>query len=120
MVKGIKNNTFKYFFLGFTVLVVCILPELAQAADFDCIPVEIRQLHSRIHVKCERASSHGVQYFAVASDSSHRTKLFTSLATAALLSQKIFSVSYSLSTAANVPGCNSNCRWPNAFGVKNR
>jgi len=106
---------------------------VAHAETFDCAPVEVLELGNRIHVRCAdprtvtsqrgtvdsmARSARQIRYLAIGKDDTNMANRFTSLATAALVSNKTFRAVISQDGSRNTAGCNANdCRTPVAFGI---
>jgi hypothetical protein len=97
------------------------LPTSAFAdGPHDCEVTEVVEKSDLIHVKCANAWSGSITFFAIAkTEPDTREDHLISMATAALLSGRIFYIYVESDSGLNPSGCGtSNCRRINYFGLR--
>jgi hypothetical protein len=108
--------------LGFLSVTLNLMHGSAFADDFDCHPDEVNEVTSgRVFVHCSNSivlSGATIRFISILTTDQSTASRFVSLATAALLSGKVFRVDVPASSATNVSGCGaSNCRTPASFSL---
>lgn len=98
-----------------------LIPFSVKADWFSCVPTEVMELPSRIHVKCSNPHEIGgqkIRFVAIGKNDLRKTHRFINFAGAAMTSEHVFKVDIPSSGDSNVGGCKiSDCRTPTAFGV---
>jgi hypothetical protein len=91
----------------------------ANAAWFDCTPVEAMSFNSRVHIRCANSTA-GIYYFAMPTSNAELADRFLSTSTTALVSGRTAVILYNPNdTSGATWGCaTSDCRRAQAIGIR--